>query len=1165
MRKNILAIFMALLLFVSVFYPAGIMAEGGAVSEESISSLSNDDENVLNGMDEVQTETPARDFEDLRKQDQSFEEKLKDDPVEQDISEADLVSRDAFLPLGDPQPERIINIVVYYVINDAAKTVIAQAHKATIPLGYSERETIEVPVAVGYHLEKTEPEMQPGFGLSEDKSSYTLDYRLFSEDTKIYLLYEGNSVEYTVEHLLEDLQQGTYTVDESMKETLQAKVGERVKAQPKEIEGFTPQQPLQSEEIPAGGKLNLQVRYSRNIYQISYDTDGGTYIPSESKLFGAPLTAPETPSKTGYTFDKWLEIDAEGNEKIFSFEENLSMPARTLKLKASWLQGEKTPYRLAYYVQNEEDDNYSFVAYVKALGKTGEKVSIPENGGDPKTGFGENLVFPGLKSSSSSGDKLSLMKKYFDRAYLYNSAKTEAENASITIAGDGTTVAPVYFDRQIFTLIIADDPDLYNQNPPETHDTIKKNGKLYEGDDLYKVTVRFGQTLDPLLVTEQDIVGYETSKYFIQDFQVYGDLNENSFWLGEQAPRILSSKFLSMIKPWEGFGAEPGKTTFWLIITHDNKNNNLTINEFFQDIDGNYPSTPKSVTTQDLSPFNWFQKDRAIAGFSPDPAKQLNYIQCDKNGNELGQGKSFVIQRDGDSHPTLFKGDYYLIDENKDGVFEKKVKEEKGYTMNADGKVDIYYLRNQYPLKLHYNFPQFTAEADSSQEIYYEAPYFDKLPDSTKMQDHRPSELPPEYEFKGWYTELSFKDEQKVGAESKMPAHALDLFAKWGPPESEYTVIIEPDNGTEATKKTVAYGERVKANDVTQPTKSGFDFVNWKLKESTGDIGSWQIYDFSRPVTRNITLVAQWRKKTLADLTIRYIEVNEDGEEVKTLLPDKTVKEAVVGTDYTFKSENISNYWPDKLSKGIHVDAEASRNVLIFKYKPFNGANYTIRYITRSIDAQGQTQEKDIAKKESVTTDKAIDTRNYKEIPGYAPITLQQTLRLAWDENNVMTFVYKVNDQGTNEAAYRVEYYFEDAKGQYILDKGKSKDFSGPIGATINFGNDQRPLVLDGFVLNQEKSDRSIIITTPVQAIAKMYYDRQKPDKTVEHGSEHDHYLRIPAPQYLAPMLYQQVPVKDIPQAVHQLPATGSRDSMKMGMISLALGLVILLIKKQRS
>ena len=124
----------------------------------------------------------------------------------------------------------------------------------------------------------------------------------------------------------------------------------------------------------------------------------------------------------------------------------------------------------------------------------------------------------------------------------------------------------------------------------------------------------------------------------------------------------------------------------------------------------------------------------------------------------------------------------------------------------------------------------------------------------------------------------------------------------------QYTVTFNSNGGTAVDSQTVKYGElAVKPAD---PTRDGYTFNGWTLNGTP--------YDFSSPVTGNITLVAQWTRNsttggntgggttTRYDLTVRY--EYQDGTQAA---PAHTSRHAS-GYRYSVTSPVIEGYTPDQ-------------------------------------------------------------------------------------------------------------------------------------------------------------------------------------------------------------------------------------------------------------
>ena len=94
----------------------------------------------------------------------------------------------------------------------------------------------------------------------------------------------------------------------------------------------------------------------------------------------------------------------------------------------------------------------------------------------------------------------------------------------------------------------------------------------------------------------------------------------------------------------------------------------------------------------------------------------------------------------------------------------------------------------------------------------------------------------------------------------------ITLYAKWEP-ILYCTVTFETNGGSSISSKTVIKGEKVE--EPTDPTKSGVDFVGWYEDEEYT-----KKFDFSAPITSNITLYAKWSPM------VEYVYYDSDTETI---------------------------------------------------------------------------------------------------------------------------------------------------------------------------------------------------------------------------------------------------------------------------------------------
>ena len=80
-------------------------------------------------------------------------------------------------------------------------------------------------------------------------------------------------------------------------------------------------------EIPTAmpaENITIKAQWKANSYTITFDTDGGSEISPITQDYGSEITAPDNPSKTGYTFVGWDK------------EIPTAMPAENITIKAQW-------------------------------------------------------------------------------------------------------------------------------------------------------------------------------------------------------------------------------------------------------------------------------------------------------------------------------------------------------------------------------------------------------------------------------------------------------------------------------------------------------------------------------------------------------------------------------------------------------------------------------------------------------------------------------------------------------------------------------------------------------------------------------------------------------------------------------------------------------------
>ena len=120
-----------------------------------------------------------------------------------------------------------------------------------------------------------------------------------------------------------------------------------------------------------------------------------------------------------------------------------------------------------------------------------------------------------------------------------------------------------------------------------------------------------------------------------------------------------------------------------------------------------------------------------------------------------------------------------------------------------------------------------------------------------------------------------------------------------------YKINFNSNGGTEVTEQTIKDGSN--ASKPVDPTREGYVFVEWLLDDKS--------YDFSKPVNKEITLVAKWLENKDGDLIV--VQYDTDGGTTiknsivkkgdKVELPQKPTKKGYVFVEWQIDGEKYDN------------------------------------------------------------------------------------------------------------------------------------------------------------------------------------------------------------------------------------------------------------------
>ena len=204
------------------------------------------------------------------------------------------------------------------------------------------------------------------------------------QDLTLYAKWEANIVNYVVEHYQQNVQGDGYTLKESSH--ARAAVDSEVTPEVMKYKGFE-EPKTEKVTISGDGQTTVKYYYKRKVHTVTFDANSGTFAAEkgedDSKIvvtgrYGANITVPKAPTRTGYQFLGWDE-DVE-----------MTIPDKDLTYKAQWL-------KMEYTLQFKTGEGTS-VSPIK--GNYGDKISVPK---DPtRTGY----IFKYWSENGKKVDKL---------------------------------------------------------------------------------------------------------------------------------------------------------------------------------------------------------------------------------------------------------------------------------------------------------------------------------------------------------------------------------------------------------------------------------------------------------------------------------------------------------------------------------------------------------------------------------------------------------------------------------------------------------------------------------------------------------------------------------------------------------------------------------------
>ena len=999
-------------------------------------------------------------------------------------------------PVNDPAPSdnggeepyaQTFTITIRYNYNYENGDLAAPSWSATVPAGSTFIQTVHSPVILGYYADQDKIEIN----------------EVVNNDINYTVVFKPSNVGFKVNHNWQNVADDNYTLHETIAHD--GLTGQQVgNALEKVYDGFVALLYDSANEVAADGSTVVEIKYDRQYFLMNFDLDGGFGVEPIYARYGAAIGNIGTPKKTGYTFAGWELPDGTVVEQPMSY-----MPLNGISYKAKWTIGDSAKVTIVVWGENADDENYTYYKNAEIMAKPGEKLTLDTLQGKLICGKEEHT------HSSSCG--LNCLQHTHDLTCYGFSADAKSAAPSNEALKYFAQLSGGVQDGYIYYF----DDNGYNGNGNLYY--LRLNGKYYQYDS--KPNSNIGSQVGNRVQCNEGI-GHARDyfyKYEVKCTHTHTDacyncgLTEHTHTSAchYNASFMDDPNLWKMVKSDEITVAADG--TSIMNVYYDRVEFTLTFRENNRTVATIKAKWGANISSEfSKAPFNTTYNGRAwkctesskfsyaLQTLDRMPQFDATFNLYDKSSNDK-KTIYYYVQKVGTTINTtqwptstanfdlLKQVDTYF----NYATYDEEYHEIQGFTRFTasvsgfgDGRKDfsnnslnLYYIRNSYTLTFFNRTEELT---NKTQTVQYEAPlggyYF--VPDY-------PAGLEPDaYVFDGWYTTAGLYEGSEANMnEMTMPAGNVILYAKWTPKNHTVKTYLTEAvmDGDPMDTWTVQHGKSVE-NPPEKPTNGKYEFVGWFYKTTDADGNEVEkAFDFSMPVNRDLNLYAKWRSNTPVNYNVRYVLQDDPNTEVAS----PTTGSALAASTKTFvaKTGDLLNegykdhYFPTIPSTSILLEIDET-NEYIFYYVYRESVSYKVRYLNH------ETGEP-LADDKIASSDKAVVTENFKQIPGYMPDAYQKQLVLSVnEEENVLIFWY-VEDPF--HAPVQITHWVQNADGSGYTMYQTSTDLNAPVEETYTVA----PLDIPGFVYNENPTNpvdgnpplASDVLTVDGLSL-NLYYDR---------------------------------------------------------------------------
>lgn len=681
-------------------------------------------------------------------------------------------------------------------------------------------------------------------------------------------------------------------------------------------------------------------------YWLTFESNGGSYVAPAFYANGKTATAPTKPAKSGYTFVNWYTDEGLTTAADFS-----SITATTT-LYAKWTEKGNTSYTVIHWLENADDDGYSYKESETKTGTTGGQTNATAKS---YTGFTAQTI----TQETIKGDGSTIVSVYYKRneysVKFFTDRKGKNEDTSKRITAKyGANIRKQWPGGSWYV-------STSGNKAQSNIDTMPLNGKNFYGQQsgyqtynaYYYTEVLPGQTGDTTVGsrtykldhTDTIQAGWGLKVTDEERYPITG-FTCNTAVSTKNGQSYNGSKFYYTRNSYDIVFISGGKTVKTAPVKYqasiadyanykpDNAPEGMEDYVFAgwyasQECTGDaYDFTGKTMPAQSITLYaKWVAPTYTVTVYDVDGSNVLKTFAEVPMNSTIDEANMPVdkVTKDSDDE---FLGWVLKSDENSlDGMpFNFSTKITKDYELRA--KVGS---KAQYSVTYNANATGATGSVTDT-EKYAKGAEATVMSNSFKNGD---------MVFLGWNTKADGTGTTYYPNGTIKVTGNMDMYARWGRRSSTVTVTYHSNFGTDRTYVTDAEvnNARITVADYTTlglPARTGYTFAGWKNNEGT----SFSANDSAR-VNKDGSndLYAQWTINQY-NYTVEYYIDNEKKDSMT-----ETAQADFGDTINSYTDKCPTGYAFDKVDNlPLTIGEDESANVIKVFYKK-NVFTLTIHYV----------------------------------------------------------------------------------------------------------------------------------------------------------------------------------------------------------------------------